>query len=294
MKICFAVIRLFAVQKLHKSFFYIKVLLMNKMKIQTECPNLFGKIKLWHHPIFDLSIMRKNLALFRSVLESKLELKINAPFIKPPDPRTVLGRKHPTIRFEHIVPYIKTDVQNENPLSFLDHIDLGFGESGYYFDLYLSISNLSIDNITETNEVLFKFIQNFENIIEFNLNEFQLGPIKDDNQKWEISNLDITVLDEDQDLIKKFDFLNSLLEIVNNNSEVIIRNSINIPIPEIRLKWHSELLFKDRYLFNRSEKYLENNRYLHIVPCKPNMNSWNINSRGLTIDGVFNLLKILF
>ncbi|MCF2141049.1 MAG: hypothetical protein K9W44_13405 [Candidatus Lokiarchaeota archaeon] len=262
------------------------------MKILSESPFIVGKIKVWHSPQYKIEEFGNNLKDIKSIIETNLNCQTDIPYYKKPAQNRVLGRIHPTFRFE----FIK---MNDNLLDqMIDHINLGFGQNGYYFDINIrgiDFTNEEWKEISQKTNQLSKLI---EEIMEKRFYSYCYPNCFQNEKKsplfWEVSNFDLTFIDEEEKIYSQFPEMKIIIERTMKNHEPILKNHDDIIFPALQLKIESELRFSNFQLFQRTEKYLENDRYLVIRSVDPKKKIWNISSRGVPFDFLFNYIEKLF
>ncbi|MHA1857475.1 MAG: hypothetical protein ACTSXY_12660 [Promethearchaeota archaeon] len=257
------------------------------MKIVQNSPFLFGKIKIWEQPIFDLIEIKNQSLDFKIDLEEILDLSLSKPFIKPPHPRTILGKLKETIRFDF-------GIFNSNQIPrIFKKIGFGFGERGYYYDVYMKNGSYEFEDFKNQLESLYEIIHDFESKIENDLENYYFPYDFDLNQLQitEISNYEMMIQFEKPFLHQFAPILSEISNIVEESSEPIIYNKKNISFPRLQFNIISQSLIDEQPLFAKSEKFLENSRNFIINSINPKKNIWQIVARGIPIKIMIKTLE---
>ncbi len=257
------------------------------MKIIGEGLFLLGKIKVWKNPVYLLDIMGKNRNEFGEILAKQLNCIPDLPYFKKPNPETVLGRFKPTFRFERLL------FQDPADAEIFDHLKLGFGENGYYYDLHLNSCECDLEHWQKIMKKIEDKINLIEKVVENDLEDFVYK--KEENVKnpvSEISNIDLT-FDDSSGLVKNsFPQITKIIEILEQAPQQIIFGSNNFIIPEFRFHIDSQMRIDEPFLYSRSRKYLENRRDFRLRKIHPKINRWNINSRGVSLSQFSNFMNL--
>ncbi|MGV9172512.1 MAG: hypothetical protein ACOC44_12725 [Promethearchaeia archaeon] len=218
------------------------------LKLKEETKFLFGKIKYSSKPVFDLDKIEESLNVARQYIEEKLNLLVTPPFIKPPEKGTVLGHFKETIRFNN------ANFNNELPDSIkhlIDDISFGFGEKGYYYDVYLNQKTENIETFVKDLQNFMLLIYELEKNLENQLMDFyylKKDLVSRETKMFEISNFH-TVVKDDGFLEKNLKLLNSMIQIINEESDIIVEEGKNLALPEIRLNLYNDYIFESLDLF---------------------------------------------
>ncbi len=223
------------------------------LEIIQNSPFLFGKIKIWEQPIFDLSEIRNQGLNFKINLEEILDMKLSKSFIKPPHPSTILGKLKETIRFDFGV--FNSD---EIPAIF-KKIGFGFGERGYFYDVHMKNGSYEFEDFKKQIEKLYGIIEVFEKKMENALEnyylpyDFELEQL----QVSEISNFDMMIQIEKSFLSQFTPILSEINNIVEESSEPIISGKNNVVFPKFKFELISQSLIDEPPLYARTEKFLD-------------------------------------
>ncbi|MHA1601942.1 MAG: hypothetical protein ACTSUI_02930 [Promethearchaeota archaeon] len=247
---------------------------------------------MWHEPQYKIEEFGTKIDKIKSIIENELNCQTDMPYYKNPNPNTILGRIHPTFRFE----FIKFADQVLD--SIIDHLNLGFGQNGYYYDINIREIDCSKEKWEEISQNVIQISGLIEETFETkfisysyphdNQNKFGSNPF------WEIPNFDLTFVDKDRIIYKQFPELKSLVGKIQKNHEPIIKNHENLIFPALQFNIDSKLRHSNPVLFQRSEKYLENGRHLAIRLVDATENAWNISSRGVHFEFLFEYIKEFF
>lgn len=257
------------------------------MEIIQNTPFLFGKIKIWEQPIFDLlKIINQGLD-FKINLEDLMDMTLSKSFIKPPNPRTILGKLKETIRFDFGV--FNSD---EIPAIF-KKISFGFGERGYFYDVHLKNDTYEFEDFKTQIENLYEIINDFEKKIEGSLKNYYL-PYDFELEKLkftEISNFDM-MIQIDKAIISQFaPILSEISNIVEESSEPIISGKNNVVFPKLKFDLVSQSLIDEPPLYARKEKFLDVQRNFTINSIIPMKNIWQFAARGIPIKIIMKSLE---
>jgi hypothetical protein len=253
------------------------------MKICNHSPCLFGKIKIWDEPFFDLDEIEQDLSQFRLDLIENLQIQVGQYYVKPPNPNTVLGKFIETIRF--------TTAYFNPPLELVKNFDFGIGECGYYYDIHIDSNGLTIGELCVQIEKLTLFLIDFEKQIESKLTEyyFELPHQRNFSQFQEISNFDLTIESEPFFFGLLSGSFKDMNDVLKKSSNEIIRDQINIIQPIFRFNIHSLLKFSDPIQYMQTPKYLENERFLEFHQIPNQAHQWRILARGVPIPVLCSL-----
>ncbi len=260
-------------------------------RVKQGSPFLFGKIKYKTKPIFDLDKIEGHPKV-REYLHEKLDLLVPAPYIKSPKKGTVLGDIKETIRFNNAFFISEKAKKVEN---LLDDISFGLGEKGYYYDINLKPQEFEITELKNKLRNLITLISELERKFEKELTEFYYPDLfNQENKKFfEISNFQ-AMIEENEVFLKIFSPLESMMEKINNNSDVIIEEGQNFALPEITLDVFNDYIFKSLDLFREKAKPLFDQRFFKLKRLLSKEKVWSISSRGIplkTILEIFSLFK---
>ncbi|MHA1520561.1 MAG: hypothetical protein ACTSRK_10310 [Promethearchaeota archaeon] len=257
------------------------------MKIIGEGLFLLGKIKVWKNPVYLLDMMGKNSENFRDLLAQQLNCVPDLPYFKKPNPETVLGRFKPTFRFERLL------FQDPVDAEIFDHLKLGFGENGYYYDLHLNSCECDLEHWQKIMKKIEDKINLIEKVVENDLEDFVYKKEENvQNPVSEISNIDLT-FDDSSGLVKKsFPQISKIITILEETPQLIISGSNNFIMPEFRFHIDSQMRIDEPFLYRRSRKYLENRRDFRLRKIHPKLNRWNINSRGVSLPQFSNFMNL--
>ncbi len=249
--------------------------------------NILGKIKRWSKPVFDLIKIEKNSLIFKEDLERILEINLSFPFIKMPNPNTALGYLKHTIRFDYGEPKLK---ENE---SIFNKIEIGFGERGYYYDIFYNL--IDFQKTIEHLEKLKLFEKKIESTIEKDLRDFYFdkreGSEPLNNQDFqEITSFELFLqnFSKDNERIK---LLMELQKIIQEFSENIIPNELNVCNINLNYILTTQKIFTNPTFQNPESSLLPLQRLVTLdlnhaeIPL--------IRGRGLTIDGLMQIINFL-
>ena len=259
------------------------------LKFKENTTFLFGKIKYSNKPVFDLDKIER-YDFLREYLGEKLELLVPPPYIQPPRKGTVLGHTKETIRFND-VSFVTTIEDNLKHL--LDSISFGFGEKGYYYDVSLINQEIEFEKFKIDMEGLVQLINRLESKFENELVDLYIENFDIKNRKiFEISNFQATM--EENDFLKNnFSLLDSIMQIINDKSDIIIEDGENFSLPAIRFELHNDYIFNSIDLFRENAKPLYNQRFFQIKKRLTKEDLWSISSRGLPLKSVLNIISLL-
>ena len=259
------------------------------LKFRDNTTFLFGKIKYSNKLVFDLDKIER-YDFLREYIAEKLDLSAPTPYIEPPRKGTVLGHTKETIRFNdaHFISNI-----GNNLLKVLDSISFGFGEQGYYYDIYLINQEFEMEQFKAEMKDLTQLIYNLELRFENELKDFYYNEKIDNNNMEfaEISNFQATI-EWDNFLINNFSLLNSIMRIIDNKSDIIAEEGLNFSQPELKIKLHNDTIFKSLDLFREIAKPLFNQRFFKIKKLLAKEELWSISSRGLPIESIINIIAL--
>ena len=264
------------------------------MLINKESNFLTGKIKFWKKPIFDLDKFRELDEELRIYMSEKLNLTFNPFFIQPPRNNSILGNKKETYRFDFVQIDDKTD--------FIDHIEIGYGEHGYYYDIYLSSFELTPEKWDLNTNRIQNFIQNLEKNIERELEElYLLKNLLNENEREKsisISNFSVVIESDDWENTKFqtiSTFFNCLTTIDLETESFFFddRYKSNIIIPEYSFKIFPKKMFDNPGLTQKSGKHFNLERSFKIIPLDIDKKMWEIQSRGILFSSMALLVKKL-
>ncbi len=256
------------------------------MKIIPISNNLIGKLVYFEKPVFELNKLLDFQEEFKIYLEDIISIKFSNPIVEPIDPFKVLSKEHPTLRFKYGI------FPNKN-FEYLDSIGMGFGEKGYFYDVYLKFDNndknLEIDKIISiVNEM-----DSISKIIENNMEVYYFMKPNKVN-KIEVSNF-MMYLEFKKPLDSILDIkISSKLENLAKASEVIIPNIENKINFNFRLEFYPEI-FEEGLVNINPNDIIVKDRILKFSKdlSKKNKNQYAIRMRGLPIEGCLNFLKII-
>jgi len=260
------------------------------LKLKDDTKFLFGKIKYSSKPIFDLDKIEDSLNLVREYLEEKLNLSVTPPFIKPPEKGTVLGHFKETIRFNDA--FFLGELE-DNVKHLLDGISFGFGEKGYYYDFYLNQEIKDIGRFVKELQYLIPLIYDLEKNFENQLTDFYYkkeDPLSKKIKIFEISNFH-TLIEDNGFLENNLKLLNSIILIINEESDTIVEEGNNIALPEISLNLYNDYIFKSLDLFREKAKPLFDQRFFKFKKLLSKENIWSITSRGIPIESFIKIIS---
>ncbi len=257
------------------------------MIIIRESPFVIGKIKVWQKPIYLIEELGQNRTEIKEIIEEELNCITDLPFYQKPRSNTILGSIHPTFRFAHIS-MLDKDIKN-----IVNHLNIGFGQNGYYYDIKLKNFKCTKNKWKEITNIINKLSENIEKSFEMRFNAFGYEKEIQDSPYHEISNLDITFLDGDNLIFNKFPHYKTILDDIKKQNESIVDENENLVFPELNFNIQSKLHYSNPILYQRSIKYLENERQISIRLVPPNENIWNISSRGIKINYLFEFINNL-
>ena len=257
------------------------------MKIIQNSPFLFGKIKIWEQPIFDLIEIENQGSDFKIYIEEIMDLTLSKSFIKPPHPRTILGKLKETIRFDFGIFNSK-----EIPAIF-KKIGFGFGERGYYYDVHLKSGYYEFEDFKTQLESLYEIIEVFESKIENKLEDYYLPYDFELNQLQvtQISNFDMTIQFEKSILSQFAPIISEINNIVEESSEPIINDKKNVVFPKFQFNLISQSLIDEPPLYAKTEKFLDIQRNFIINSIIPQKNIWQFVARGIPIKIIIKTLE---
>lgn len=263
------------------------------MQIHSEIPFITGKIKYWKRSIFDLDKFRTFDQDIREFLNQKLHLIFNPCYIQPPRPNTILGNIKETYRFDQVFLADTSD--------YIHHLHIGFGEKGYFYDIYLKKFDFEKTEWIDFIYTLLLFEQNLENKLETQLTEIYLNleDVSADLENISIDNFSIAINTEKnsqfhQSGIPNYFKLTQDLEIKTNNFFFKNEFNPNSFIPEYTLRILPEKLFIDPIFAQKMGNHLKLKRFFQISPINIKKNIWEINSRGIILESVGKILESLF
>lgn len=262
------------------------------MQMNRESPFLAGKIKYWQKPIFDLDKFHKFNEELRAYMSENLQFTFNPFFIQPPRPNSILGSKKETYRFDF--------VQIEEKKEIFDHIEIGFGEHGYYYDIYINHFELNLKNWDKYSQEIKSLIRELETKIENKFVDLYLKPhnLDKEEKNISISNFSISIEAYHQET-GKFQALSSFFNCLNSikiETEPFFFDEkfhSNLIIPEYSLRIFPENMFKAPLLTQKSGKFLHLERSLKIVPLEISKGLWEIQARGIPFPSMALLIKSL-
>ncbi len=260
------------------------------LKFRENTTFLFGKIKYSNKPIFDLDKI-ETIDYLREYISEKLDLLVPTPYIQPPRKGTVLGRIKETIRFND-VQFVSNIEDNLKDL--LDYISFGFGEKGYYYDIHLINQEIEIErfktDIQDLIQLINKIELNFENEL---IDLYYIENFDDKKRKmFEISNFQATI-EEEYFLKNNFLLLNSIMQIIDDKSDIIVEEGENFSLPEIKFKLRNDYIFESIDLFRENVKPLFEQRFFQIKKLLTKEELWSIASRGIPLESVLNIVSLL-
>ncbi len=249
--------------------------------------NILGKIKRWNKPVFDLIEMEQNLLILKDNLERLMELNLSAPFIKTPTPNTALGYLKYTIRFDYGEPKLK---ENE---SIFKKIEIGFGERGYYYDIFYNL--IDLQNINEYLEKLKLFEKKIQSTIEKDLSDFYFDKREGfepfNNQDYQESTSFELYLKNFTKDSEKLTFLMDLHEIINKFSEYIIPNENNDCIINLKYVLTNQKIQINPSYQNPEITLLPFQRFVTFELTRAEIPV--ILGRGINIDGLIQIINFL-
>jgi hypothetical protein len=265
---------------------------MNHMiEVTDDVDFLFGKIKYWRKPIFDLQKI-ESFPRIREYLSEKLNINPPKPYIQKPKKGTVLGHIKETIRFNNV----KVESDNPKILQLVDDIALGFGEKGFYYDVNLRLKAIPLREIKQEFTPIFKWFQNFEIKIKQELEHFYISGYPEDDRYYqeenEISNFQISVL-LDEKMNEHLVFLNSINSIISEHSNKILDQGRNFALPRLKFDILNENIFNSVETYRRKAKPLFNKRFFSFEKILSKENRWLIRSRGIPLKGVISIIERL-
>ncbi|HEA71096.1 hypothetical protein LCGC14_0943910 [marine sediment metagenome] len=256
------------------------------MRVISINNNLIGKLVYFEKPIFELNKILDFQEEFTIYLEDLTSMKFSNPLIEPVDPTKVLSKEHPTLRFKYAFFQNKT-------FDYLDNVAIGFGEKGYYYDIYLkfkdSQNNFSVEDlIPVVNEM-----DNFSRIVEKEMEEYYfLKPVN--VNKIEVSNFMMFLeFNEPLDSILNTK-ISSILNSLAKTSEKIIHGVENKVNFNFRLDFYPKIIEEGLFNINPNDIIVKQ-RILTFSRdlTKPNKNQYAIRMRGLPIKECFNFLQTI-
>lgn len=260
------------------------------LKLKKNTKFLFGKIKYSSKPVFDLDKIEGSLNVARQYIEEKLNLLATPPFIKPPEKGTVLGHFKETIRFNDA---LFIDELSDPIEHLLDGISFGFGEKGYYYDVYLNQKTEDIVTFVKDLQNLMPLIHGLEKNIETQLTDFyylKKDLLSGEAKLFEISNFHTEVADNGF-LENNLKLLNSMIQIINEESDVIVEEGKNLALPEITLNLYNDYIFKSLDLFRDKAKPLYDQRFFKFKKLLSRENIWSITSRGIPLESFLKIVS---
>lgn len=260
----------------------------NTLKILKESTFIIGKIKIWNNPQFVIEKFGPNADKIKNILEKELDCSTDLPYYKKPHINTILGKFHPTFRFE----FIKMDENSFEEV--IEHVNFGFGQNGYYYDIHIKTDECNKEKWGIICEKVINFSKIIEKTAERKFIEFSYNDNLHNTENWEISNFDLTFEDANGFINKKFPEFKPLIQRILGNQERISLGYENIIFPELYLNIDSIFHIDNPILYKRSEKFLERDRRLAIRLIPPNDNIWNISSRGIPFEILFRYIESLF
>lgn len=260
------------------------------MKIIDRVPFLFGKIKIWDTPVFDLGFMESDLLVFKEKVEAGCGMELDHPYVKPPDPKTFLGKNKETIRFDHGV------FHGPDQPDLLHRIEFGFGECGYFYDVHMNASEMEYTRFQEELNELISIINTLEKNIETNLDEcyFKSGLRLQGMPCEHVSNFDMTVEVGTSMYSKYLTDVLSMASIIKEGAERIVPDAYNVIVPMLKFEIASEMMYRHPPMYARHEKRLPDDRFLVLYPVVPRDNIYQIASRGIDIGSIGRLLQPFF
>ncbi len=259
------------------------------LKFRENTSFIFGKIKYSNKPIFDLDKI-ESINNLREYISDKLDLLVPPPYIQPPRKGTVLGHTKETIRFNDASIFTNTE---DNLKDLLDSVSFGFGEKGYYYDIYLINQEIELDKFKTEMQDLIQLINKIEFNFENDLIDLYIENFDIKNRKmFEISNFQAT-MEEENFLKNNFSLLNSIMQIINDKSDIIIEDGENFSLPTIRFELHNDYIFNSIDLFRENAKPLFDQRFFQIKKRLTKEELWSISSRGIPLKSVLNIISLL-
>lgn len=255
------------------------------MKINIENKNVIGKLCYFKKPIFRLEKLLEDPDEFTRYIEDNISIQCSNPIVQPIDPGRVLGKEHPTLKYQFAV-------FKDKEYDILENFSLGFGEKGYYYDLYLKFDdNEQNFDPRDINSVL-EEVDNLSTKIENNLeNYYFIKPTT--HQKLEISNFVISI-----------DFEKALETLLNNKLYTELEN-LAISSEPIVQNIENRINFNMLFTFypQSVEDGVISNVFDIIIPertitfikdfSKPKVNRYNVRIRGLPAKDCIHLLIII-
>jgi hypothetical protein len=260
-------------------------------RVKQGSPFLFGKIKYKTKPIFDLDKIEEYPNI-RDYIHEKLDLLVPPPYIKPPKKGTVLGDVKETIRFNNVF-FISEKTQKVENL--LDDISFGLGEKGYYYDISLKPQKFEITELKDKLKNLIALISELEGKFEKELTDFYYPNLfnQENTKFFEISNFQATI-EENEFLMKTFSPLQSMIEKINNKSDVIVEEGQNFALPEITLDVFNDYIYRSIDLFREKAKPLFDQRFFKLKKLLSKEKVWSISSRGIPLKTILEIFSLLF
>lgn len=255
------------------------------MKICDQSPCLFGKIKIWDEPLFDIDQIEMNLSQFRLDLMDILSIKLSKFYVKPPNPNTVLGKFVETIRFTaaYFVPMPEI----------LEKFELGFGENGYYYDVKIKSIDLSVPEFCKHLKEISTIIEKLESDIESKLIPYYFNFPEGHKRLYfqSISNFDLSFESDEYVFGLISGPLYNYYQELSESSEEIIPSYPNFVQSVVRFNIISQLQFKNPSQYMRHNKYMERERFVEIHNTPPLFNQWRIFARGASIKDICLLFE---
>ncbi len=179
---------------------------------------MIGKLVYFINPIFKINKIIEEEEDFIKKLEEISNLEFSDLVVEDLDPSKILARNNEMLKFNYIGFKEKVDA--------VEKFQLGIGENGYYFDLFLNFEDR--ENNLNKNTIL-KIISNFEaeisKVFNSSLADFYIKSNLDN--KIEVTNFILFVeFNHSLDSIFNSKFMN-LMKILSRNSETIIKNVEN-------------------------------------------------------------------
>ena len=258
------------------------------MKTITNTPFIFGKIKIWSQPVFDLEELGSNPNL-KNLLEERLNVTLSKCFIKSPNPKSVLGKIKETIRFDY-------GIINEPDIPKLfNHFYMGFGERGLFYDVHLNHLDIDAGALIQSLQTIDDMIQKIFQILESDIPEIYFNGITsiNDIECWEINNFECTFNISPENFLTLFPGMMKMHNLVQECTNEITRTSKNTILPKLQFDILSNLMIKNPPLFHKAEKYLPRERFFIFDQVNPEGDIWKISSRGIDFQGFISILKLL-
>jgi hypothetical protein len=258
-----------------------------KIKFVENTGLLFGKIKYWQNPVFDLDKLY-DFDYVRDYLQEELSLELAPIYAKPPQRGTVLGDIKHTIRTNYAL-----FLDNSVP-SLFKNLEFGFGECGYYYDIKLNSVEIDLLDFKKEIELICNLVRKFEKTIEHGISEFKFRDLMEQANPHIISNFQATISLENDYLKDKFDFINNIVSLIQNNNDRISANTKNLIFTNISFNIINETLIKSPQYLKEQNIPLVKERFFNIQKMLSEDSNWRFNSRGIPISTIISIFDLLF